>query len=144
MNEKFRKVGRAVCGMSLLGLSAVLACLAGGCSRSDEVGRAGPSPVAAGGKSELLALRAENDALRRENQMLRRELVSKNGVLPESVLPEKGTASEPAVEPAGEDTGYWLSSKTKVRHNRRCRNYRKVNGRPCGPNDGRPCKTCGG
>ena len=144
MNEKLRKAGRAVRRMSLSGLFAVLACLAEGCSRSDEVDRARPGPAATGGKAEILALRAENDALRRENQMLRRELVSKNGVLPDSLLPEKGVVTEATTEPAGEDTGYWLSSKTKVRHNRRCRNYRKVNGRPCGPNDGRPCKTCGG
>ncbi len=95
-------------------------------------------------RAENEALRAENEALRRENQMLRRELISKNGALPDSLMPEKGVASEPNVEPAGEDTGYWISAKSKVRHNRRCRNYRKVKGRPCGPNDGRPCKSCGG
>ena len=100
--------------------------------------------VVATEKEELLALKAENEALRKENQMLRRELISKNGALPDSVMPEKGVVSEPEVEPAGEDTGYWISSKSKVRHNRRCRNYRKVKGRPCGPNDGRPCKACGG
>lgn len=97
-----------------------------------------------GGRSAFAALRAENEALRRENQMLRRELISKNGALPDSVMPEKGKASGGEIEATGEDTGYWLSSKTKVRHNRRCRNYRKVKGHPCGPNDGRPCKTCGG
>ena len=95
-------------------------------------------------RAENEALRAENEALRRENQMLRRELISKNGALPDSLMPEKGVASEPEIEPAGEDTGYWISAKSKVRHNRRCRNYRKVKGRPCGPTDGRPCKTCGG
>ncbi len=100
--------------------------------------------VAAAERKEIRALRAENEALRRENQMLRRELISKNGALPDSMMPEKGVASEPEFEPAGEDTGYWISAKSKVRHNRRCRNYRKVKGRPCGPNDGRPCKSCGG
>ena len=115
----------------------------------DAVGRvAGNESVATGDKpedkTEYAALLAENEALRRENQMLRRELISKNGKLPDAVLPEKGKDSGPVVEAAGEDTGYWISSKTKVRHNKRCRNYRKVKGRPCGPKDGRPCKACGG
>lgn len=92
----------------------------------------------------IAALKAENEALRRENQMLRRELISKNGALPDSVMPEKGSSAAPEIEFVGEETGYWLSSKTKVRHNKRCRNYRKVKGNPCGPKDGRPCKACGG
>ena len=94
--------------------------------------------------STYLALKAENEALRRENQMLRRELISKNGALPDSVMPEKGVARDEGLEPVDKETGYWMSSKTKVRHNKRCRNYRRVKGYPCGPNDGRPCKACGG
>lgn len=121
--------------------------LAQGCGPSEDrvVGDVSASvPEVAGERSAYSALKAENEALRRENQMLRRELISKNGALPDSVMPEKGKASGGEIEATGEDTGYWLSSKTKVRHNRRCRNYRKVKGHPCGPNDGRPCKTCGG
>ena len=114
-------------------------CLAAGCSRDD-----GSLRDAAGGSATYAALRAENEALRRENQMLRRELISKNGALPDSLMPEKGVARDEGLEPADKETGYWLSSKTKVRHNKRCRNYRRVKGRPCGPNDGRPCKACGG
>lgn len=92
----------------------------------------------------LLDLQAENDALRRENQMLRRELVARKGTLPATVLPEKVVEPAVAFEIAAEDTGYWLSQKSKIRHNSRCRNYRKVKGRPCGPHDGKPCKMCGG
>ena len=99
---------------------------------------------ASGDNASYAALKAENEALRRENQMLRRELVSKNGVLPDSVMPEKGGVPGEEIELMGEETGYWLSAKTKVRHNKRCRNYRKVKGHPCGPKDGRPCKACGG
>ena len=111
-----------------------------GCGRLEEGG--GTSPM--GTKSTYAALMAENEALRRENQMLRRELISKNGALPDSVMPEKGVARDEGLEPVDKETGYWLSSKTKVRHNKRCRNYRRVKGYPCGPNDGRPCKACGG
>ena len=100
--------------------------------------------MAADDNASYAALRAEIEALRRENQMLRRELISKNGALPDSMMPEKGVARDEGLEPADKETGYWLSSKTKVRHNKRCRNYRRVKGMPCGPNDGRPCKACGG
>lgn len=43
------------------------------------------------------------------------------------------------------EQGYWLNTKSGVRHNRRCRWYgNTINGRPCGPNEGRACKQCGG
>ena len=109
----------------------------GGCSREG-------GGAVAGDKAAYDALKAENEALRREDQVLRRELSSKNGALPDSVMPEKGVASDERLEPAEKETGFWLSSKTKERHNKRCRNYRRVKGMPCGPNDGRPCKACGG
>ena len=125
------------CKLALVGILASVFCIICGCSREGD-------RDAAGGSASYAALRAENEALRRENQMLRRELISKNGALPDSVMPEKGGTSGEVIEFVGEETGYWLSSKTKVRHNKRCRNYRRVKGHPCGPNDGRPCKTCGG
>ena len=119
-----------------------------GCGRTEIGGGtdalSGTSVATSADMGTYAALRAENEALRRENQMLRRELISKNGALPDSVMPEKVRDSADNVYPADKDTGYWMSSKTKVRHNRRCRNYRKVKGYPCGPKDGRPCMTCGG
>lgn len=97
------------------------------------------------GDQMIAALRAENDALRRENQQLRRELVAKNAGAPGTALPvfahDEGTKP---VEPNAPDTGFWISSKSHIRHNSKCRNYRKVKGAPCGPNDGKPCKSCGG
>ena len=52
------------------------------------------------------------------------------------------------VDPPGrvqaEATGWWLSSGSGVRHNERCRWYRRSTGRPCKPDEGRPCKLCGG
>jgi len=40
---------------------------------------------------------------------------------------------------------YWLNTKTGVRHNRKCRWFGiTINGQPCGPDEGRACKQCGG
>lgn len=133
---------RCGCKVALVGAIVAVFCLASGCGSSEE--SAGVGEAAAGGRADYAALKSENEALRKENQMLRRELISKNGVLPDTVLPEKGKDSGSEVDPGGEDTGYWLATGSKVRHNRRCRNYRKVKGRPCGPKEGRPCKMCGG
>ena len=41
-------------------------------------------------------------------------------------------------------TNYWLSRNSKVRHNSSCRWYMRSKGRFCGPDEGRPCKLCGG
>ena len=42
------------------------------------------------------------------------------------------------------DTGYWLSTNSNKRHNRKCENYRKTRGYPCSSSDGTPCGKCGG
>ena len=42
------------------------------------------------------------------------------------------------------DTGWWLSTNSNKRHNRKCENYRKTRGYPCGKDEGVPCKKCGG
>ena len=99
--------------------------------------------VDAGAPGLLEKLKAENDALRRENQMLRRELVARGGRRDEAVPKTVVDTPEPA-QNTQPDTGWWLSNSSHIRHNRKCRNYQKVKGRPCGPNDGRPCKSCGG
>lgn len=40
---------------------------------------------------------------------------------------------------------YWLNTETNVRHNSKCRWFGiTTNGRPCGPDEGRPCGHCGG
>lgn len=42
-------------------------------------------------------------------------------------------------------TGYWLNTETGTRHNPSCRYYQHTSkGKPCGPDDGTPCGTCGG
>ena len=42
------------------------------------------------------------------------------------------------------ETGYWLSTNSMKRHNRRCENYRKTRGYPCRKDEGDPCGKCGG
>lgn len=54
-----------------------------------------------------------------------------------------GVATKSLIDqPAG--TGFWLTASSGIRHNSRCTNYRNTKGRECGPNEGRPCKICGG
>ena len=68
----------------------------------------------------------------------------KGNSLPPPVAPtprqSQGIQPAPAVEQA-----YWINTKSGIRHNRNCKWFgNTVNGRPCGPTDGRPCKQCGG
>ena len=51
------------------------------------------------------------------------------------------TAQPPAASPAGD---YWLTASSGIRHNSKCRYYRKSKGRPCSAAEGRPCQKCGG
>ena len=101
---------------------------------------------------ELDHLRDENTQLRRENQQLRRmlaELVepasSKPSIVPTgaAMTNQTNTVKSPAPEPVDNARAYWLSNSGK-RHNRTCRYYKKVDGQPCGPNEGTACKLCGG
>ena len=55
---------------------------------------------------------------------------------------EGGTAAP--VNDTWPDTGFWLSTNSNKRHNRKCENYHKTRGYPCGKSDGSPCKKCGG
>ena len=42
------------------------------------------------------------------------------------------------------DTGWWLSTNSMKRHNRKCENYRRTRGYPCRKDEGSPCGKCGG
>lgn len=53
-------------------------------------------------------------------------------------------ASSNAPDSPEADGGYWLTRSSNKRHNSRCEHYKKTNGRPCGPDEGVPCKLCGG
>ena len=58
-----------------------------------------------------------------------------------------GPIADRIAAPVNEDwpeTGYWLSTNSGARHNKRCENYRKTRGYPCKKSEGRPCGKCGG
>lgn len=97
-------------------------------------------------RAQVDALKAECETLRKENQGLRRELVARRtGGMATTNVPVRveGRGGAAAVGEASA-TGYWLSSKSRIRHNPRCRNFGRVKGRPCRADEGRPCRTCGG
>ena len=53
--------------------------------------------------------------------------------------------SSTTLKPQADQTkSYWLTVSSNVRHNSKCRYYQKSKGRPCGPDEGTPCKVCGG
>ncbi len=93
-------------------------------------------------------LQAENAHLKEEIQNLRKLL----GSSPAQPSPNVNTsttapiADKAAPQPASDTkaTGFWLSSSSKKRHNSSCKYYKTSNGSECGPNDGNPCKICGG
>lgn len=39
---------------------------------------------------------------------------------------------------------HWLTESSGVRHNEKCSHFRNTAGRPCTPDEGRPCRVCGG
>lgn len=96
-------------------------------------------------KQKIVELEKRIQALQAENQQLQRQLVA----------PASSTAASPAPQVSGsqrtapsqqqqQQTGYWLTTGSGVRHNSNCRYYMTTKGRPCGPNEGRACKICGG
>lgn len=60
-----------------------------------------------------------------------------HAVLPASAYDALGTV-------VPEEKTHWLTTSSGVRHNSTCRYYRTSKGRPCGPDEGRACKICGG
>lgn len=61
---------------------------------------------------------------------------------PSVTEPQKPTPSAPSTAPA--EKSYWITVKSGVRHNSKCRYYQNSNGRPCTKDEGRACKLCGG
>jgi hypothetical protein len=67
-------------------------------------------------------------------------LVLGNNAIGEDVKP----ATIAAQAPASTEKAYWLTIKSNVRHNSKCKYYHHSKGRPCEKDEGRPCKICGG
>lgn len=57
---------------------------------------------------------------------------------------QKANSRSTAEPPAVAGGSRWLTTSSGVRHNQACRYYGKSGGRPCGEDEGRPCKRCGG
>ena len=55
-----------------------------------------------------------------------------------------GSRTAAPVNSTWPDTGFWLSTNSNKRHNRKCENYRKTRGYPCSKGEGNPCGKCGG
>lgn len=55
--------------------------------------------------------------------------------------PKKAPAEK---EQTPAETGYWLTIKSGIRHNTKCRYYKNSQGKPCAKDEGRACKICGG
>ena len=55
-----------------------------------------------------------------------------------------GSRTAAPVNATWPDTGFWLSTNSNKRHNRKCENYRKTRGYPCSASEGTPCGKCGG
>lgn len=91
-------------------------------------------------------LKAENEALKKELQLLRQLMASSlSGASNSPATGENrtGTAASP-LSTQGESTGYWMTLSSRKRHNSSCRYFQNSNGKHCGPEDGIPCKLCGG
>lgn len=60
------------------------------------------------------------------------------------VLVANSDSSDSDVSAAGDDSNYWLTISSGIRHNSSCRYYMNSNGRKCTKSEGRACKICGG
>lgn len=95
------------------------------------------------------------------NWSKRQKAYGRKGAVPKPAWQSSGPASErkeyfpgrepklgnrPACPVSEEfpDTGWWLSTNSNKRHNRKCENYRKTRGYPCRKDEGIPCGKCGG
>ena len=86
-------------------------------------------------EDEIVHLGKEVAQLKSELQQLKHLLTTQKPVVSDSGY---------TTESAEKDTGYWCTKSGNKRHNSSCRYYKTSQGHPCGPNDGIPCKLCGG
>ncbi|HEY6677236.1 MAG TPA: hypothetical protein VIZ87_10640, partial [Terrimicrobium sp.] len=92
------------------------------------------------------SLRKDNAALRQQLQVLKQRLEAaarSQPTAPALTGREAPTSANSFTSTTSAQTGLsYTGSSTGKRHNSRCRYY--GSGRPAGPNEGIPCKICGG
>ncbi len=101
-------------------------------------GATGVQPNKEDSEQTIRALQADNAALR---EQLRAATTKPASTTSRQNAVQVPSTFSPAVQDASQ--AFWLSSTGK-RHNKSCRYYGTGRGRPCAPNDGVPCKLCGG
>ncbi|HYT60271.1 MAG TPA: hypothetical protein VEL06_08875 [Haliangiales bacterium] len=98
-------------------------------------------------REENAKLKEENALLRKENQQLRRLLAERAGGNA-SATPATNAISAGPTNQAGIETenplNHWFTTSSGKRHNSHCRYFKTTEGRLCGPDEGKPCKLCGG
>ena len=62
----------------------------------------------------------------------------------EKAKPAAGESGNVNAQKAPEEKVYWLTTKSGIRHNSKCRYYQNSHGQPCSKDEGRACKLCGG
>jgi hypothetical protein len=98
-----------------------------------------------GGEQKNKDLEQTVKALQADNAALREQLRTATTKPPSTTSTQNAAQVPSTFSPAVQDApqAYWLSSTGK-RHNKSCRYYGTGRGRACAPNDGVPCKLCGG
>lgn len=96
---------------------------------------------------EIARLKEENARLRKENQALRQLLAAQMGSTNTNAvtltLPTVVATNRLSPELINSLTN-WLTTSSGKRHNSRCRYFKTTIGKLCGPDEGQPCKLCGG
>lgn len=98
-------------------------------------------------REENARLKEENAQLRKENQQLRRLLAEKvegNVASPSATNSASGVQTNQVFTEAEGQLTHWFTTSSGKRHNSRCRYFKTTEGRPCGPDEGKACKLCGG
>ncbi|HYX49745.1 MAG TPA: hypothetical protein VE843_08375, partial [Ktedonobacteraceae bacterium] len=90
-------------------------------------------------QQQIQQLKAENAVLKRENETLKRSLAQAKS----AAISNQSTVERPAQSNANKGK-YWMTISSGKRHNSACRYFMNSKGRFCGPDEGIPCKLCGG
>jgi len=119
-------------------LLAVLVYLLPGCSPEN-------SSTIADLQQQVQTLKAQNQTLKAENQVLQKLLLEARNSAPATLQSDVSSSSAGVQTPTtAPEARYWMTISSSKRHNSSCRYFMNSKGRFCGPNEGIPCKLCGG